>query len=105
MERYPNSAHICNIEPRLDLLSGKAYHIYNIRQSAYKQPFTHWLPVYINKDHGVEAFKWAKRMMTAIINDNEFTKPKDWSPYYVLKIIPTLMNTMVVRVMQGIYCT
>lgn len=40
--------------------------------------------------------------MTEIINGNKYnTKLKDWSPYYVLKIIPTLMNTMIVRVMKG----
>ena len=104
VERYPGTAHICDIEPALDLLSAKSFQAYDVRASVWKKPFSHWLPVYINKTHAKKSMPWAKKMMIDIINDSKHVKEMhDFSPYYVLKIIPTLMNTMVVRVMKGIY--
>jgi len=102
VERYPNTNHICNIEPKLDLLSATSYSGYTVRMSVWKEPFSHWLPVYINKEHGQRSFAWAKRQIVEILNDPKYAKNyQDWNPYYVLKIIPTLMNTMVVKTMKG----
>lgn len=70
--------------------------------SVWKEPFSHWLPVYINKQHGEKSLVWAKKQITDILNDPKYAKEyKDWNPYYVLKIIPTLMNTMIVKTMKG----
>jgi len=102
VERYPNSSMICDIDPKLDLLSATSYSAHTVRMSVWKEPFSHWLPVYINKEHGARSMAWAKRSICEILNDPKYVKDfKDFDPYYVLKIIPTLMNTMVVRTMKG----
>ena len=98
VERYPNSSIICNIDPKLDLLSAKSFHDYGIRMNVWKEPFSFWLPVYINVEHGKRAMPWCKRMICSMMS---YKKYKQWSPYLVLKVIPTLMNTMVVKVMKG----
>ena len=95
VERYPNSSMICDIDPKLDLLSATSYSAHTVRMNVWKEPFGHWLPVYINKEHGARSIPWIKRSICEILNDPKFAKKfKGFDPYSALKIIPTLMNTV-----------
>jgi len=98
VERYENNGTICGIEPKLDLLSARAYFSFDVRRSVYKESFTNWLPVYLNKEHGKRSMPWVKRQMSKMIRPDTVSH---WDPFYALKILPALMNTMVVRVMKG----
>jgi len=46
------------IQSPLDLISLRAFNNNKVRKSSTKQKFTHWLPVYINKEHSKKAMKF-----------------------------------------------
>lgn len=95
VKRYDNSNMICDIDPKLDLLSATSYSAHTVRMNVWKEPFGNWLPVYINKEHGARSMEWAKTSICEILNDPQYVKKfKSFDPYSVLKIIPTLMNTV-----------
>lgn len=82
---------------KLDFLSYEAYYEDNVRKTVWGEPFTHWLPIWINKEHGSRAFPY----MEEAIRDLTFTNSLTFSPIMALQVIPRLMNNMVVSVMSG----
>ncbi|ETO29667.1 hypothetical protein RFI_07454 [Reticulomyxa filosa] len=68
VERYPGSGVICAIEPKLDLISANSVQAFNVRMSVWKEPFSHWLPVYICPQHGERSLPWAKKVMSEMID-------------------------------------
>lgn len=81
----------------LDLLSYEAFYEDNVRKSVWGQKFTHFLPVWINKDHGTRAWPYIKKAIAELT-----LKPDEkYRPELALEILPRLMNTMVVSVMNG----
>jgi hypothetical protein len=61
------------------------------------ETFSHWLPVWINKEHGDRAFPYIEEALKKLTLSNAPT----FSPNMALVIIPRLMNSMVVSVMSG----
>lgn len=53
------------------------------------------LPIWINNEHGNRAKQVFKQMICKIMNEQNF------APEYVIEVIPKLMNTLVVSVMEG----
>jgi len=94
-QKYPNSNVISSISSPLDLLSYTAYYKLNVRKSVWKEPFEYWLPIFINRKHGIRAVPIAKAMLSCIFQSSYF------SPDHAFKIFPKLMNTMVVTIMNG----
>jgi len=88
---------IQEISSPLDLIGLRAYMREKIRKSAVNEPFTHWLPVYLNDEHGKKAFHLAKRSMSMICTGNT----KDFKPQMALVVLPKLMNTMILEIMKG----
>jgi len=85
----------------LDLLSYTAFKE-GVRETVYgehrgKQSFTHWLPLWINKEHGEKA----KPLIMQAISEIATDKPNLFEPLLVFQVLPKLMNTMIVMVMQG----
>jgi hypothetical protein len=106
VDRYPGGNVISGITPRLDgFLSNVSYFEYSVTRSVYKQPFGYWLPVYICPSNGRRALPWIKKTMCLMMAGNSKMgvqlPPKPWDPFFVLKIIPALMNSMIVKVMKG----
>lgn len=86
---------IAYINTPLDLLSEYAFKELNVRTSAWKEPFTHWLPMYLNKEHGDRAFPV---FMNCIM---ELSNEKIFNAISAVNILCKLMNTMVVNIMNG----
>jgi len=93
IEMY-SSGGLKEIIPTLDLLSYKAFSQYGRNHSAINEQFTHFLPVYLSKGHGATAMKLARKQFQAMVGSTKNAES-------ILKILPCLMNSMVVKTMQG----
>lgn len=71
-----------------------------IRKASYKEPFTHWLPLYITASHGERSMPLIKEAMAKICADAYGS----FEPWMILEVIPKLMNSFVVQVMSGKLC-
>jgi len=82
----------------LDLLCYDSYKDDGVRKTVWGEKFTHFLPCWINKEHGARAFPYIQesiKELTFCIPGTEF------NPNMALQILPRLMNTMVVTMMAG----
>eukprot|EP01125_Pyxidicula_operculata_P022010 TRINITY_DN8834_c0_g1_i1.p1 TRINITY_DN8834_c0_g1~~TRINITY_DN8834_c0_g1_i1.p1 ORF type:complete len:1235 (-),score=323.08 TRINITY_DN8834_c0_g1_i1:121-3825(-) len=86
------------ITTTFDLLSLTSFIQEKVRKASYKEPFSHWLPLYINQQHGKRALPVIKDCLTTICK--EIHGPV-FKPEMVLTVIPKLMNSMVVSLMSG----
>jgi ubiquitin-protein ligase len=86
------------LESSLELISYTAFNE-GIRQSVMGEDFTHWLPLYISKDHAQRAS--AKDLYRLAISSICGVDVSQFSPQMAVEVLTSLMNTMVVNVMQG----
>jgi hypothetical protein len=78
-------------------MSHEAFFEDGIRRSVWKVPFTNWLPLYINPEHGERAFPLLQQSLATLCQ-----KPAHkFKPEMALEVLPKLMNTMVVSLMNG----
>lgn len=54
-----------------------------IRKASYKEPFTHWLPLYINPAHGARALPLVQESMAKICNDTYGS----FEPWMILEVV------------------
>lgn len=95
VERFPDSPMISAIQPQLDgFVSMSSFREHRLRSSAYKAEFTHWLPLYIEPTHGARALSELPRALALVMGAPH-------RPLFALKVLPAVMNTMVVSVMGG----
>jgi len=68
-----------------------------VRKTVWGEPFTHFLPCWINQEHGDRAFPYIELAIRdlMLVGDTPFVANM------ALQILPRLMNTMVVSVMSG----
>jgi hypothetical protein len=52
-----------------DLVSHTAFEKEEVRKASYKEKFSHWVPVFIEKNHGKRAMVLAKEYMAKICTD------------------------------------
>lgn len=63
--------------------------------------YNNWLPVYINENHFQKNLQCIKNTISVIANGEiEGTNKNDFEPKMVLKVLPSLMNKMVVSLMN-----
>lgn len=72
----------------------------NLR-STFGNAYTHWLPVFINEAHFQRNFTCIKNTISVISNGIEGTKENDFHPSMVVRVLPCLMNQMIVALMNG----
>lgn len=82
------------VHSKLDLISSFAFNYQSLRTSLWKEKFTHWVPVYINKRHGKYALDLLKNSIQSIYGS--------FTPKLTLDLFTKLMNSMVVDVMKGV---
>lgn len=88
------SGDIQYVTTRLDLLSHTAFYQEEVRKSVWQEPFTHWVPLYLNGGHGDRAYP-------LLVQEIEGLYSKPFEPMLVMDLFAKLMNTMVVSVMNG----
>jgi len=88
---------ISQLKAQLDYISLRAFMNHKVRTASNQESFTHFLPVYLNEKHGQKAMHLAKRALSIICTGSH----NAFRPEQALFVLPKLMNTMVVQVMQG----
>jgi hypothetical protein len=81
----------------LDFLSYESFHEAQVQKSVWGEQFTHWLPLWINPEHGQRAWTSIEQSIQSL----SFRSGLRFDPKQALTILPRLMNTMVVSVMSG----
>jgi len=81
------------IHTPLEYLSHDAFSNGNLRKGVWKEDFHHFLPLIINPGH-------ARRAESILLASLEYFDHSLDSPSLVLKVLPKLMNTMVVSLMK-----
>jgi len=99
LERYENNGVLSQIHPKFDLLAFHSFNAFQQRKTAWNETFTHFLPVYICPRHGERSLTWAKYQFKGMIHKDPYAGK--WSPELVLKIIPTVLTSMIVDTMKG----
>eukprot|EP01119_Soliformovum_irregulare_P013021 TRINITY_DN3432_c0_g1_i1.p1 TRINITY_DN3432_c0_g1~~TRINITY_DN3432_c0_g1_i1.p1 ORF type:complete len:1126 (+),score=389.91 TRINITY_DN3432_c0_g1_i1:135-3512(+) len=88
---------IVEILSPMELLSYTAYRD-GVRTSIMKDvSFTHWLPLYLNKEHAKSAGDLYKISLSEISTGF----PDRFQPSQALEVFGNLMNTMIVKLMKG----
>lgn len=98
LSRVPRTGEIRSIETTLDLLSMKAYIKDGVRVSLSKQKFTHWFPVYLGGEfQNEEKVLFLAEHSISMLCENSTRK---FEPLMVLQVLPKLLVTLVVEMMQ-----
>ncbi|ELR16842.1 Ubiquitinconjugating enzyme subfamily protein [Acanthamoeba castellanii str. Neff] len=86
-----------SISSTLDLLSYESYKVESVRRGVWKEHFTHWLPVYIGRQHGKKALPLCEQLISVIMTGD----PNLFQPIMAVEVFTKLMNTMIVSLMSG----
>lgn len=82
----------------LDFLSLSSFRKQAVKKSADNQALiTHWLPLYINEEHGKRAMHLAPRCLGIICRGSH----RDFKAKFVLTVLPKLMNNLILQVVKG----
>lgn len=87
-----------NLQSPFEFLSQESFNAAKVRKSVWGLPFTHWLPLYIDTDHGERAWP---QIEASIASLSFRTGGLRFEPTMALTILPRLMNSLVVSVMKG----
>jgi hypothetical protein len=79
----------------LDIISKSSFYSEKVRKGVWRESFTHFLPLYINKKHG------SKSLIGFEFEIQKMFGRTNFSPLDSLNLISILMNTQVVNVMNG----
>ncbi|AYV82335.1 MAG: ubiquitin-conjugating enzyme [Homavirus sp.] len=71
-------------------------------KTASGQLYNNWLPVYINEAHFYQNLQCMKNTISVLSNGVYGTKANEFKPYMVLRVLPSLMNKMVVALMDNL---
>jgi Zinc finger C-x8-C-x5-C-x3-H type (and similar) len=93
-----NNAQIHQVTPSFDLLSHSAFYQDSVRHSVLKQQLTHWLPLWINAEHGSRGREYCKQGILLMCRRSAQAR---FSPRLALDVCCKLMNSMVVALMDG----
>jgi hypothetical protein len=89
----PYDKSISYVDSPLDTLSYDSFKE-GVRKSVWREEFTHFLPIYINQEHGKKAFTLFKEMICQIY------KKESFDPLDGMNLMLMLMNTQIVNVMN-----
>ncbi|PRP87038.1 hypothetical protein PROFUN_04774 [Planoprotostelium fungivorum] len=95
----PRTQQIDYVYSSMDILSRQAFYEDKVRKTVWKEKFTHFLPIYIDEDHFRRALPIIKKTMSDMCGGG-------FDPSMVLYILPKLMNTTIVLLMdKGVYAS
>jgi ubiquitin-protein ligase/predicted RNA-binding protein with RPS1 domain len=100
LEHY-DSGDLSNISPNLDLISENAFYFEKIRTGVWQKPFTHWMPLYLSSRHAGNLERHEQAIAEVARNKALHNTKVAFHPPMVLKVLPSLLNTMIVEIMKG----
>jgi ubiquitin-protein ligase len=95
LEFYPKSNKLSNISTPMDIISYTAFYKLGVRKGVWQHRFTHFVPLYISKQHYKKAMKVLVGSLYEIY-DTDFI-----SCEMALDLFCKLMNSMIVSIMNG----
>jgi hypothetical protein len=95
MSIIAGSSNVESIGVTLDLLSSGAFYEDRVRISVWKEPFTHFLPLMLNKEHAGRSFPHLENTF------RQFSVTPTFEPLTALKMMTAIMSSMVVRFMES----
>lgn len=93
LKRNRRTLNILAILPNFDLISLKAFMRFGVRKSATNVSFDHWLPIYINKEHGLKSMNLSKRAISIMVTGHV----GNFDPLQVLHIYPAVISSTIVQ--------
>ena len=100
LEHYDNGD-LSNVVPMSDIISFSSFHLEKVRKGVWNDKFTHWMPLYINSNHAKNLILHERCIADMCRNSMNRQSIMRFKPSMALKVLPSLMNTMVVRIMEG----
>lgn len=70
-------------------------------RTASGKTYTNWLPIYINEEHFNNVRQHTENCISVISNGIRGVEKNDFQPEMVIRVLPCLMNKMVVAIMNG----
>ena len=70
-------------------------------RSATGQPYTNWLPIYIDEKHFQRGLTHVRNCISVVSNGIQGTKENDFQPDMILRVLPALINKNIVAMMNG----
>lgn len=99
----PKTSDIDYIYSSMDLLSSQAFFQDKVRKTIWKEPFTHWLPLFITKDHFKRGLPFLRK---TIVQLSPTWNSSSFDPMMALEVIGKIMNTHCVLLMdKGIHAS
>lgn len=65
---------------------------HQIRKASYKEPFTHWLPLYINPTHGAKALPLVKEAMAKICTEAYGS----FEPWMIIEVVRLFVCLLII---------
>ena len=84
-----------SLTTHLDLLSFSAFQE-GVRHDVLNRAFTHWIPLFINEEHGRRAYPIIEKAISHIRTNS----PNNFKPQFVIQVLPKLMCGMIVNMMS-----
>jgi ubiquitin-protein ligase len=99
IERNQNSHKITTLSAGLDIVSYSAFTHLGVRAGvlASEAKWTHWIPLWINPEHGTRAFPLLRRVLGFMYCGNTERFEPEWG----FELIAKMMNHFIVQVMKG----
>lgn len=97
---YYQSGELSNVHGQTDVLSRGAFED-GVRRGVSRAPFTHWLPLYLDHQHAGDLKAHEAAIAQICWKTKESEGVPQFNPLMVLKVLPALLNTIIVSMMRG----
>ena len=108
LEHYPprtgdEQPRLAYVHASLEYLSLTSFGQEKVRQTAFKESFSHWVPLVIDSEHWTKSRVIAKECIAMMYDSlwKSRRNPLEFKPEMVLEVLPKILNTLVVGVMGG----
>lgn len=97
-KKIAGNNYIKSLESCFDMISFEAFK-QGVRHDASNNKFSHWIPLYINAEHGKRALPILKQAMGFLMTDS-MNNLNTFEPNWILIIFPKLLSSMTVSLMS-----
>lgn len=97
---YHQDGNLKALATELDALSATAFNSHSLRRGVWGERFTHFLPLILDAEHGRRAMPMLEHALAALARGPDATQSR-FEPWMALAVLPQLMNSFVVALMNS----